>query len=246
MELFKELEISLIKRELISIVGAGGKTSSMFKLANELLAHDKKVLVTTSTAIFKPNDGNYEKLILIENNKYENMKIQASNKGLTVLARTVSPKNKLLGADPKIIDQIFKSNIFDYIIVEADGANRKAIKAPKAHEPVIPSCTTKTIGVIGMDCVGKKLYEENAHRAQLLADISNMKLGDLIDENTIYNLIVSGEGIFKSVPEMSEKYIILNKSETEKRKKVAAKVKNMIEDNKVDIDKIIITSMRCR
>lgn len=247
MELFKSLDISLERTELISIVGGGGKTTSMFRLGKELLSHKKKVLLATTTAIFMPDDGDYEKLILLKDKSKGIDFIKGSSTGLTVLGRTIDlEKNKLLGVDAEVIDRIFESNIFDYIIVEADGSKRKPIKAPALHEPVIPNSTTKTVGVIGMDCVGKKLYEENVHRAEMLANITNSKLGDIIDERIIYNLIVSKEGIFKNTPQNSQKYIILNKSETKKRNQVSKKIKDKIIANRNDIANIIIGSMRCR
>lgn len=243
MELFKALDISLEKTELISIVGGGGKTTSMFRLGRELLSHGKKVLLATTTAIFMPNKTDYEKLFLWEDKKEMIDIIEASSSGVTLLGNTVDKtKNKLKGVDGEVIDEIFKSNIFDYIIVEADGANRKPIKAPASHEPVIPKSTTKVIGLIGTDSIGRKLYEENAHRAEVLANITNSKLGDIIDEKIIYNLIISKQGIFKGAPELAKKYVILNKAETDERKKVSKRVKSMI--NNSDIEKIIIGSMR--
>lgn len=243
MELFKALDISLEKTELISIVGGGGKTTSMFRLGRELLSHGKKVLLATTTAIFMPNKTDYEKLFLWEDKKEMIDIIEASSSGVTLLGNTVDKtKNKLKGVDGEVIDEIFKSNIFDYIIVEADGANRKPIKAPASHEPVIPKSTTKIIGLIGTDSIGRKLYEENAHRAEVLANITNSKLGDIIDEKIIYNLIISKQGIFKGAPELAKKYVILNKAETDERKKVSKRVKSMI--NNSDIEKIIIGSMR--
>ena len=240
MKLFKEIDISLDKQELISITGGGGKTTSMFRLARELLKYDKKVLVATTTAIMKPDENEYHKLYLTDKIDYRTIK---ASTGITVLGSKVNEDNKMIGIEKEIIDEIFKSNIFDYIIVEADGSKRKPIKAPASHEPVIPSLTTKTIGIIGMDCVGQKIYEENVHRAILFSQITDSKIGDTIDENIIYNLIVSPEGIFKNSPVNSQKYIILNKVETKSRKMVSQKVKSKIISNKVDIKNIIIGSM---
>ena len=40
---------------VVSLVGAGGKTSTMYDLAGELADRGARVLVTTSTHIFKPD-----------------------------------------------------------------------------------------------------------------------------------------------------------------------------------------------
>ena len=246
MELFKELNISLEKNELISIVGGGGKTTSMFRLGRELKEHGKKILVSTTTAIMKPEKDSYEQLVLLDDSQdldYELLKNLSS--GITVMgSKLINDDKKLKGVDKQVIDEIFKQNIFDYIIVEADGAKRKAIKAPDTHEPVIPTLTTMVIGLIGLDVAYKKLYEENVHRADIFAQITNSKLGDQIDERMIYELLVSKDGIFKSAPLKSRRMVILNKAETKDRIKVANRVVKMVEKNNTYIDKIIVGSMK--
>ncbi len=46
--------LKLKSQGVISIIGAGGKTSLMFSLAKELSKSGKKVLTTTTTKIFMP------------------------------------------------------------------------------------------------------------------------------------------------------------------------------------------------
>lgn len=242
LKLFKELDISLDKKELISINGGGGKTTSMFRLGRELSSKGKKVLISTTTAIMKPDETKYKYLYLSKNIDYRDMKPSIGS--ITILAQQIDrEKNKLMGVDKELIDEIYRSNIFDYIIVETDGAKRKSIKAPADHEPVVPSLTSKTIGLIGMDCIGKKIYEENVHRANTFAQITNSKLGDLIDDKVIYNLLVSKDGIFKNTPSSSDKYVILNKVETKERRNASEKIKSKVLSSKVHIKKIIAGSM---
>lgn len=246
LKLFEQLDISLEKSELISIVGGGGKTTSMFRLGRELSAEGKKVLISTTTAIMKPEQDSYKELILTDDSDFVDFKVlEKLNSGIIVIgSKLIKDNTKLKGIDREVIDEIFKRDIFDYIIVEADGAKRKAIKAPDAHEPVIPILTTMVIGLIGLDVVYKKLYEEHVHRADIFAKITNSKLGDQIDDRVIFELIVSKNGIFKSSPSLSKKVVILNKAETKERNRVADKVRMRVEKSSVHIDKIIIGSMK--
>ena len=46
-------------------------------------------------------------------------------------------------------------SLADYVLVEADGAKRFPLKAPAAHEPVIPDETRLVIAVAGLSGVGK-------------------------------------------------------------------------------------------
>ena len=48
--------LGLQRREMISLTGAGGKTTLMFRLAKELSLAGKKVITTTTTKILKPSN----------------------------------------------------------------------------------------------------------------------------------------------------------------------------------------------
>ncbi|MGF7060855.1 selenium cofactor biosynthesis protein YqeC [Brassicibacter mesophilus] len=240
MNIIEYFDINLKTKELISIVGGGGKTTTMFKLANELKALNKRVLVTTTTAIYNPDADQYDKLIILgKDNAYG----RYLNNTITVMGREVSAQNKLLGAFPEYIDYIYKEELFDYIIVEADGSKGRPIKAPASHEPVIPSCTTKTIGVVGMDCLGKRIDDEYVHRSELFAQITDSSIGEYIREETILKLIVSKNGIFKGVPYSSKKYLLFNKADYQKDREAAIKIKNLVVESEYDVNGIIVGSM---
>lgn len=240
MNLFEKLDICLDKEELISIVGGGGKTTTMFRLANELVKFEKKILIGTTTAILNPHKSTYDRLMTLDTG-YSCTNIPKGS--ITVIAGETT-EAKLFGVDKEVIDKIYESKIFDYIIIETDGAKMRPIKAPADHEPVIPSLTTKNIGVIGTDCIGKTIDEEYVHRPEILTKITNSKIGDTIDSEIIYRLVTSEDGIFKSTPQNSKKYLILNKAESEDRKGEAIKVKEMLIKSKFNIEDVIIGSMR--
>jgi probable selenium-dependent hydroxylase accessory protein YqeC len=52
--------------EVVSLIGAGGKTTTLLHLAKELRDAGKKVLVTTTTKIFKPSKPHVDKLFIVE------------------------------------------------------------------------------------------------------------------------------------------------------------------------------------
>jgi len=228
---------------MVCIVGAGGKTSTMFRLAQELSSKGKRVLVTTTTAIYYPEKWLFDNIIVSEKEDMDLFK-SSSDSCITVFGRVLSSEGKLLGINPKFLDAIFLKDIFDYIIVEGDGSKGRSVKAPAEHEPVIPSNTTKLVGLIGMDCIGKYVCAENVHRAERLCSILGCREGDLIDTKMIEKLILHKQGLFKAAPKQTEKYLILNKADGENERQLAYDIVQKILDTEFVLSGIIISSMK--
>jgi probable selenium-dependent hydroxylase accessory protein YqeC len=220
MKLFEALDIDLTRNELICFVGAGGKTTSLFRLAKELKGCNKRVLVTTTTAIYYPDDGDCDEVITgIPHIKARSNNI--SGACIVAMGSEITPDNKLLGLEKESITGFHQEKLFDYILVEADGSRQRPIKAPADHEPVIPQGTTKAVGVIGLDALGKQINGTSVHRPELFCRLTGKAMGAIIDEDVIARLIIAPKGLFKSVPEGSKRYIVLNKVENSDRQQSA-------------------------
>ena len=212
MQFFEALDIDLTRNELICFVGAGGKTTSLFRLARELKVCKKSVLVTTTTAIYCPDEGDCDEVITgIPQGRAPGRK--TSGASIVAMGSEITPDNKLLGLDRSSITGYHREKCFDYILVEGDGSRQRPIKAPADHEPVIPEGTTKTVGVIGLDALGKQITGMSAHRPELLCRLTAKVMGAVIDEEVLARLIRAPQGLFKSVPEGSQRYVVLNKAE---------------------------------
>lgn len=241
--LYRQINIDLMKKEMICLVGAGGKTSAMFRLAQELSAEGKKVLVTTTTEISFPDSEQYDKIIITDS-ALPDMFISIESGSITVCGRAVSSEGKLLGVDQGFLDVLFLKGIFDYIIVEGDGSKKRPIKAPAGHEPVIPSLTTKVLGLIGLDSIGKKVFTEYVHRQEIFCSILGCSEGDIIDADLISRLIVHEEGLFKAVPPQAERYVVLNKADEENERLAALEIIQRISDMGYELDGVVISKLR--
>jgi len=239
---YNVINIETRKKEMVCLVGAGGKTSAMFCLARELSAKGKKILATTTTAIYYPESEQYDKILISEKESLD--LFYNINDGITVLGRSVSPEGKLLGVSPEFLDVLFYEELFDYILVEGDGSKGRSIKAPAGYEPVIPSCTTKVLGLIGLDSIGRKISSEYVHRPELFCSILGCREGDIIDAGIISKLIAHREGLFKASPALAERYVILNKAEGEERRNAASDIKRRLSDMGYNIKGIVISSMK--
>lgn len=201
MEVNKILEIK--KGDIISIIGAGGKTTLMFLLANEL--KDKgKVLVTTTTKIYNPKEevNNLE----LGEEGYKSLKYINEN-GIYAYGKYINDENKLIGIDVNELEG-FKDS-FDYILVEADGSKRKDLKAWNNNEPVISSITSRTIGVLSLKTIDMEINNENIHRLKEFTNLTNSKEGENVNLDILIEVIFNKKGLFKEA--IGEKILFLNK-----------------------------------
>ncbi len=111
------------KRSIISIVGAGGKTSLMLNLSEELRPYNK-VLSTTTTKIYTPDRTSYDFMCIGEENCY--IYDHLKKNGVYVYGKFINNDNKLIGFSKNFLDEKFK--YFDYSILEADGSKKSPLK----------------------------------------------------------------------------------------------------------------------
>jgi len=220
---------------VISLVGAGGKTALMYHLARELSQKGDAVLTTTTTKIYVPNRK--QSSIVMVSESAGAMAIEAKallRQSLHISAgrRLIPFRNKLQGFTPQAIDSIWQSGIFRWIVVEADGAAGRPVKAPAPHEPVIPQSTRWVIGVVGLMAVGRPLTERWAFRPQLVSMITGLGPGEIINESAIGSLFVKAGGILKNIPAHSLRYVFLNQADTSERLATGRRIGKIIDSHK--------------
>ena len=227
--------LQLSKGGVISLVGAGGKTSLMFRLARELSRQGDAVLSTTTTKIYTPSRRQSSVVMISESASdlvIEAGKILRQKPHISAGSRRIAFQNKLKGFTTETIDQIWQSGVFRWIVVEADGAAGKSLKAPAEHEPVIPQCTRWVIGIVGLNAVGKPLTEKWAFRPQLVSKITGLAQGASITESAIAEVLTNANGIMKGSPAQAKRYAFLNQAEIPERLKAGRRIAEMVCSNK--------------
>lgn len=230
--------VNLKKGSITSITGAGGKTSLMFALAEEL-RKEAKVLVTTTTKIYVPEKQQCD-CIAIGENEFNRIKCN-KDKGIYVYGSSVNEENKLSGISCELLEE--QRQYFDYILVEADGAKRKPIKGWNDAEPVISRKTEKTIGVLSIEVIGKQINDKNVHRLDQFTKLTNSGKGELISIEHIISLIFHNDGLFKN--SSGERIVFINKVENEHDIILAEQIlDNIYRVNNGYISKVIIGKLK--
>ena len=213
---------------VISLVGGGGKTTLLFRLAAEIASSGQNVLTTTTTKILMPRHEQSAQVIIsphvAEVLKQAKLLLSCGPRHITAARAYLDPQHKLKGFDAGDIGKLHESGLFPWILVEADGAAQRPLKAPAVHEPVIPPCSRWVIAVAGLDAVGKPLTEEWVFRSRLFADLTGLAPGAVITESSVAAILSHEAGIMKGSPPGAWKCVFLNKAETTERKEAGRRI----------------------
>ncbi len=188
------------KNFVISIVGAGGKTSLMYCLAKMYSENNMNVLMTTTTHIYKPERYKYAA------DEEQLHKIWGRG-GIAVMGKPCRD-NKL--SRPDNIEKYIA--MADVAVVEADGSRGMPCKVPYDHEPVILDESNMVIGVIGIDSLGKKL-KDVCYGSERAAALLGVDEDHILTTSDIAEILSSPKGTMKNIGD-KKYYAVINKCDT--------------------------------
>ena len=205
---------------IVAFVGAGGKTSAMFTLARSFASEGKRVLVTTTTRIFHPGDRSeregrgFGTVIALDGQSAPDAVDRMRTAGPCVVFGLADgdDSGKLAGLTPEFLSAFVED--FDIVLIEADGSRGLPIKAPAAHEPVVPAFCGAVVGTIGLDAPGSPMDGRIVHRSELFGALVACAAGEPISFDHLARLASANGGLFKGSPGGARRIVLLNKADT--------------------------------
>ena len=165
---------------IISIVGSGGKTTLLKKLAAQYRSEGKRVFVTTTTHMFLE-----ENMLLTDDPATI---IRALQQDGFVMAG-LSDGKKICALSEETYEAVCAHA--DVVLVEADGSRMHPLKYPRETEPVIPENTDEIIVVCGLNAMGQKA-KDVCHRLELVKACLDIGDDALITPSHIQQLVTEG------------------------------------------------------
>jgi len=226
--------LALGRKGVVSIVGAGGKTSLMYALARELVATGKRVLTTTTAKIFPPTWEQSPATIV---SRFPEEIVERAGlllekySHLTVASEYQPADHKLKGVKSSAIEYISQSNLFDFIVIEADGAAGRSLKACAPHEPVVPLFSDRVVAMVGLDVVAKPLTEEWVFRSGIFSRITGLEPSQDLTEASIASAIIHDMSSVSVSRQENMKMAFLNKADTLETLQAGERIATLIEKN---------------
>ncbi len=200
-------KLSLGERELISLVGGGGKSTLLFALGAELAGAGKHVVLTTTTKMGRFQIDAGDKVCSSADLDCFRTAWAA---GAPALLLTGGDEHKVTGPPPETVDRLFSQHEADVIVVEADGSHGKPLKAPAAHEPVIPGASTLVVILMGIDAVGRQLRDV-VHRLAEAQRLSGLSPDHRMEPEDCATILLHPEGLLRSCPRGARVVIAITK-----------------------------------
>ncbi|MDY6973630.1 MAG: selenium cofactor biosynthesis protein YqeC [Thermodesulfobacteriota bacterium] len=205
--------LGLGPKEHVAIVGGGGKTTMMFALAQELSSQGYKVVTTTTTKVWHSQASRHPCVILSSSDTalHEEVRKALREVGHVFVGRSILDSGKVDGISPLSADAFSHAPWVDYLILEADGAAGRPLKAPAEYEPVIPSSASVVIAVMGLEALGRRLEPEVTFRSERFTEVTGLEPGAILTPECIERVFQSSEGLFKGTPGSARRVAFLNK-----------------------------------
>ena len=194
--------------DVVALVGAGGKTSTMVALAHELAELGWRVLVTTTTRLGADQAGLFPRA-LTDMEPPERLSAALESDRIVLVhggiydGKTHAPSVAWLAEMPDQVDS-------DVLLVEADGARGLLLKAPRPHEPAIPRTATLVVPVAGMAVLGQPLDDDHVMNAAVLEEAFGFPLGAPVKSPWVAQTLRDPAFGLKNVPDSARVVVWLN------------------------------------
>jgi probable selenium-dependent hydroxylase accessory protein YqeC len=182
---------------LICLVGAGGKKTTLYRLA---AFHPGRVGITSTVYIQPfPKLPVAAQVIADEDAIVSAVMKAAATRRIVAFALTSSKRGRLGGLSCSQVAQIHAAAGFDITSIKSDGARGRWIKAPDVDEPQIPKGSSTVIPVVSARVIGMRLSERIAHRIDRITAVTGACSDEPITPGHVARLLTSENGALRGV-----------------------------------------------
>lgn len=220
----------------LALVGAGGKSSALFRIGREFLANDQQdvtdVWLSASTHLSSDQLQLADRAVELNEPSDIHQYLESPTKGLVLFTGPPVENERTAGLTPSMLMELkHQADLLGIpVILEADGSKRLPLKAPAGHEPVIPEWIDQVVVVSGLSALGKPLTDEWVHRPEIFSELSGLSLGEPVTREAIAAVLGSPQGGLKRIPEHARKILLLNQACSVEQKAAGQWIASQLQD----------------
>ncbi len=216
----------------LCVVGAGGKKTTLYALANRL----ERAVVTATVRI--PIFDQHVETVHVTADPVTALEDASYPLGLVP---GQEGENRYRGYERATVDAL--AAIHDGpVLVKADGARMREFKAPDDREPQLPSTTDVVVPIASTHAVGRRLTDQVVHRPERVAALTDLAVGDRITPDAVARVLSSQTGGLKGVPEGATVIPLLNKVDDADDERIAREIAATIHE-RADVPRVVLARM---
>lgn len=217
------------------VVGAGGKKSTLYALAEGL-----ERAIVTATVRIPPFDEHVTEVRVTE----RPLEALESNLEWPIgLVRAQERSDRYRGYEPAMVDELV-AEVDDEVsvVVKADGARTRWFKAPADDEPQLPATTDIVVPIASAKVVGESLDEEHVHRPERVEAVAGLERGAEISTTDVATVLSSDRGGFCDVPEGATVIPVINMVDDSTLEKTAREIAAEVHERR-DVSQVVLTCL---
>lgn len=202
--------------QTVAFTGAGGKSSAIRHLVAEIAPESPMLVSTTTRFGLEQADLATHHLAVAEGADLAGLVERLEQyRSVLVTGPALEAEGKWLGIeDPEQLQTLHRaaSSTGAVLLLEADGARGRSLKAPAQHEPVVPGFTDLLVPVAALDAVGQRLSSDFVHRPDRVADLLRASNEAALQPEHLAQVLSHEEGGLKGLPGSGQVRVLLNKA----------------------------------
>jgi len=228
------------RRGIVCAVGAGGKKSTLYRLAQ---LHTGRVALTSTVHIPPvPKDLNAHIIVMAQEHLPAAVLEAASTYRRLAYFQPSEKRGRFAGVASELIVAIHNRARFDATLVKADGARTRLIKAPDETEPRIPDEADVVLALVSARALGEPLDSRIAHRVGLVTAATGAAEGEPLRPIHLARLLASEKGSLKGVGR-ARVIPVVNMVDDPQREKLAREIAEHALHLASRFDRVVLTSM---
>jgi len=201
--------------EVVAFVGGGGKTTAMFRLADEIVEAGGRVITTTTTSLALAEVGSAPAHFSAFEIDRARLEAALDKKSHVLLTGPMDlEKGQAAGVTLGLISSLRAVPDLTAILIKADDAQQRPFKAPAESEPEIPEEATLVVPVVGAEVFGQSLTGANAQHLELIRVLTGAAEGAPITPQLVARVLRHPQGGLKNVPAEARVIPLINQIET--------------------------------
>lgn len=219
---------------IVCTVGAGGKKTTLYTLADRL-----KYAVVTATVRIPIFDEHVDHVAVTDDP--EAAIIRTDDWPLGVVPER-EREDRYRGYDPNVWADLVDAPC-SAVLVKADGARTRLLKAPAEHEPQLPSTADTVLPIASARVVGEPLDAKRVHRPERVAAITGLDSGEQVAPADVAAVLTSDAGGLKDVPPDATVVPVVNMVDNHDLEAVGYRIAEAVLERTDRVERVALTRM---